>query len=234
MDFLKQYGSRISIVLAILIAILLFFIFDLQHYLTLEYLQNSKAKLATYNTEQPFLTLGIYMLIYIFVAALSLPGATILTVAAGAIFGVVKGTLAVSFASTIGATLAMLVARTLLRNYVQEKFKDPIQTINQKIEQEGAFYLFTLRLVPAFPFFVINLVMGLSPMRTLTFAWVSQIGMLAGTIVYVNAGSELGKIESLSDIASPSLLLAFALLGVFPLALKKLVDFISQKNMQSS
>lgn len=231
MDFLKKYGSKLALVLVILGAILAFFLLDLQQYLTLDYLKNSRAEFATYNAERPFFTMGIYLVFYILVTALSLPGAAILTVASGAIFGVVQGTIVVSVASTIGATLAMLVARTLLRQYVQEKFKEQIQTVNKKIEEEGAFYLFTLRLVPAFPFFVINLVMGLTPMKTWTFAWVSQIGMLAGTIVYVNAGSELGKIESLSDIASPSLLISFALLGVLPLVLKKLVDFISrQKN----
>lgn len=229
MDFLKKHGSKLALVLVILAAILAFFLLDLQQYLTLDYLKNSKAEFETYNAERPFFTMGIYSLFYILVTALSLPGAAILTVASGAIFGVVQGTIVVSVASTIGATLAMLVARTLLRQYVQEKFKEQIQTVNKKIEEEGAFYLFTLRLVPAFPFFVINLVMGLTPMKTWTFAWVSQIGMLAGTIVYVNAGSELGKIESLSDIASPSLLISFALLGVLPLVLKKLVDFISRR-----
>ena len=234
MDFLKKYASKIALIVAILGAILLFFLLDFQQYLTLEYLKNSRVEFETYNAERPFLTMGIYVLVYILVTALSLPGAAILTLASGAIFGVVQGTIVVSFASTIGATLAMWVARTLLRQYVQEKFKEQIQTINKKIEEEGAFYLFTLRLVPAFPFFVINLVMGLTPMKAWTFAWVSQIGMLAGTVVYVNAGAELGKIESLSDIASPSLLISFALLGILPLALKKLVDFISRPKNRSS
>lgn len=234
MAFLKQYGNKIFIILFVLAGIILFFALDLQQYLTLEYLRNSKAELIVYNTEHPFVTVGIYMLIYIFVTALSLPGAALLTVAGGTVLGLVKGTIAVSFASTIGATLAMLVARTLLRDYVQQKFKNQIKIINERIEEEGAFYLFTLRLVPAFPFFVINLVMGLTPMRAFTFVWVSQIGMLAGTIVYVNAGSELGKIETLADIASPSLLISFALLGILPLALKKIVDLISRKKASSS
>lgn len=234
MGFLKQHASKILIILIILISIILFFLFDLHHYLTLEYLRDFKSEFATYNARHPFLTVGIYMVIYITMAILSLPGAAILTVAAGTFFGVIKGTIVVSFASTIGATIAMLVARTLLRNYVQQKFKDPIKTINEKIEKEGAFYLFALRLVPVFPFFVINLVMGLTPMRVFTFAWVSQIGMLAGTVVYVNAGSELGKLNSLEDIASPSLLISFALLGILPLVLKKVVDFISHKRKTNS
>ncbi len=234
MDFLKQHAGKILIILIILISIILFFLFDIHHYLTLEYLRDFKAEFATYNARHPFLTVGIYMVIYITMAILSLPGATILTVAAGTFFGVIEGTIVVSFASTLGATIAMLVARTLLRNYVQQKFKDQIKTINEKIEKEGAFYLFALRLVPVFPFFVINLVMGLTPMRVFTFAWVSQIGMLAGTVVYVNAGSELGKLDSLEDIASPSLLISFALLGILPLVLKKVVDFISRKRKTNS
>ena len=237
MEILKQHAIRILIALTILTCIILFFLFDLHHYFTLENLREFKDKFAAYNARHPVLTVSIYMIIYIVMAALSLPGAAILTLAAGTIFGLIVGTIVVSFASTIGATIAMLVARTLLRNYVQKKFKNQIQTINEKIEKEGAFYLFALRLVPAFPFFVINLVMGLMPMRVFTFAWVSQIGMLAGTIVYVNAGSELAKVNSLEDIVSPGLLISFALLGILPLLLKKVVGIISRKrkaNTQSS
>ncbi|MBF0279198.1 MAG: TVP38/TMEM64 family protein [SAR324 cluster bacterium] len=229
MEFLKQNLLKTSIALAILLGILLFFLFDLQQYLTLEYLRHSKEGLIAYNTDHPLLTMGSYLLLYFFIAALSLPGAAILTIAGGTIFGLVKGTILVSVASTLGATTAMLVARTLLKNYVQQKFKEQIPAINKKIEEEGAFYLFTLRLVPAFPFFVINLAMGITPIKTFTFAWVSQLGMLAGTIVYVNAGSELGKIKTLGDIASPGLLISFALLGVFPLMIKKLLDFFLKK-----
>ncbi|MBF0287740.1 MAG: TVP38/TMEM64 family protein [SAR324 cluster bacterium] len=229
MKLSQQHWIKIGILLAISTGIIVFFIFDLQQYLTLDYLRNSKELFAQQNAEHPFLTIGIYIIIYMAVTALSLPGAVVMTLAGGTLFGLVKGTIAVSFASTIGATVAMLVARTLMRDYVQGKFHKQIQVINKKIEEEGSFYLFTMRLVPAFPFFVINLVMGLTPMRVFTFAWVSQVGMLAGTIVYVNAGSELGKIESLGDIASPQLLLSFALLGVLPLLLKKLVGHFSQK-----
>ncbi len=229
MKLSKQHWIKIGILLALSTGIAVFFILDLQQYLTLEYLRNSKEQFAQQNAEHPVLTIGIYMILYIAVTGLSLPGAAVLTLAGGTLFGLVKGTIAVSFASTIGATCAMLVARTLMRDYVQERFHKQVQVINQKIEQEGAFYLFTMRLVPAFPFFVINLVMGLTPMRGFTFAWVSQVGMLAGTIVYVNAGSELGKIESLGDIASPRLLLSFALLGILPLLLKKIVDLLSRK-----
>ena len=237
MDFLKQHTTKILIFSIILISIILFFLLDLHQYFTLEFLRDFKDQFAAYNAQHPVLTVSVYMVIYILVAALSLPGAAILTLAAGSIFGLIEGTIVVSFASTIGATIAMLVARTLLRNFVQQKFKNQIRTINEKIEKEGAFYLFALRLVPAFPFFVINLVMGLTPIRVFTFAWVSQIGMLAGTVVYVNAGSELAKVNSLEDIASPSLLISFALLGILPLVLKKVVDIIWRKrktNTQSS
>jgi uncharacterized membrane protein YdjX (TVP38/TMEM64 family) len=163
------------------------------------------------------------MLVYIVATALSLPGAAVLTLAGGATFGLVTGTVVVSFASTIGATLACLVSRFLLRDWVQDRFRERVGAINRGIEAEGSFYLFTLRLIPVFPFFVINLVMGLTKMRAWTFYWVSQAGMLAGTIVYVNAGRELGKLEGIEGILSPGLILSFVLLGIFPITIKKLM-----------
>jgi uncharacterized membrane protein YdjX (TVP38/TMEM64 family) len=166
---------------------------------------------------------------YIAVTALSLPGAAVLTLAGGGLFGLMVGTIAVSFASTIGATLACLVSRFLLREWVQSKFGDRLATINSGIEKEGAFYLFSLRLVPIFPFFVINLVMGLTRMRLSTFFWVSQIGMLAGTMVYVNAGKELAKIDSLSGIMSPGVLISFVVLGLFPITVKKILSLYQTK-----
>ena len=171
--------------------------------------------------------------IYIAVTALSLPGAAVLTLAGGALFGLGVGTVAVSFASTIGATLACLVSRFLLREWVQNKFGDKLMTINNGIEKEGAFYLFSLRLVPIFPFFVINLLMGLTRMKLFTFFWVSQIGMFAGTIVYVNAGKELAKIDSLSGIMSPGVLISFVVLGLFPITVKKLLAFYKTKFKQT-
>jgi uncharacterized membrane protein YdjX (TVP38/TMEM64 family) len=166
---------------------------------------------------------GGYFLCYVLMAALSLPGATVMGLAGGAVFGFWVGTAAVSFASTIGATLAFLMSRYLLRDAVQSRFGDRLAAVNEGVAREGAWYLFTLRLIPVFPFFVINLVMGLTPMPARTFYWVSQLGMLGGTMVYVNAGRELGRLESLSGILSPSMLLAFALLGLFPLAVKRVV-----------
>ena len=169
------------------------------------------------------------MLIYIVVTALSLPGAAVMTLAGGALFGFVVGTIVVSFASTIGATLACFVSRFLLREWVQKKFGDKLKSINKGIQDEGAFYLFTMRLIPVFPFFVINLVMGLTKMSLLTFYWVSQVGMLPGTMVYINAGKELAKIESLSGILSPSLLISFTILGIFPITVKKLMSWYRTK-----
>ncbi len=161
--------------------------------------------------------------IYIAVTALSLPGAAVLTLAGGGLFGRVVGTITVSFASTIGATLACAVSRYLLRDWVQARFGDKLAAINAGIEKEGAFYLFSLRLVPVFPFFVINLLMGLTRMRLVTFYWVSQVGMLAGTFVYVNAGRQLSRIEALSGILSPGVAVSLVALGLFPIAVKKLL-----------
>ena len=169
------------------------------------------------------------MLIYITATALSLPGAAILTLAGGALFGLVTGTIVISFASTIGATLACIVSRYLLRDWVQSKFGDKLEKINEGMDKEGGFYLFTLRLVPIFPFFIINLVMGVTKIPLKTYYWVLQLGMLPATIVYVNAGKELGQIESLSGILSPGLLISFVLLGVFPITAKKILTKIRNK-----
>ena len=157
-----------------------------------------------------------------------------MTLAGGALFGLGAGTLIVSFASTIGATLACFVSRFLLRDWVQEKFGDKLSLVNEGIAREGTFYLFTLRLIPVFPFFIINLVMGLTKMPLRTFYWVSQLGMLAGTIVYVNAGKELGKIASLHSILSPGLIMSFVLLGILPLAAKKLLAVYRVKRQNSA
>ncbi len=212
---------------AALVAI--FFALDLQQYLTLDYLKESQSRFADLYHKNPGLVIGGYMGIYILVTALSLPGAVILTLAGGALFGLVTGLIVVSFASSIGATLACFVARFVLRDWVQNKFGDKLAAINEGIDKEGSFYLFTLRLIPVFPFFIINLVMGLTKMPLFTFYWVSQLGMLAGTAVFVNAGKELAKIDSLSGILSPGLIGSFVLLGIFPLVVKKLVTFIQAR-----
>ncbi len=208
---------------------IIFFTLDLQQYLTLDYLKESQARFAGLYGEKPVLVPIIYMMIYILVTALSLPGAAILTLAGGALFGFTTGFFIVSFASSIGATLACFVARFVLRDWVQNKFGDKLSTINDGIAKEGAFYLFTLRLIPIFPFFVINLVMGLTKMPLFTFYWVSQLGMLAGTAVFVNAGKELARIDSLKGILSPGLIGSFVILGLFPLIVKKLLSVVKQK-----
>ncbi|WP_028304807.1 FAD-dependent oxidoreductase [Oceanospirillum maris] len=220
------------ILLALLAAVVAaFFTFDLNQYLTLDSLKNSQEQLGIWQEEQPFATAAVFFLVYIAATALSLPGAVIMTLAVGAVFGLVWGLMLVSFASAIGATLAFLVARFVLRDSVQERFGDRLKAFNQGVEREGAFYLFTLRLVPVFPFFLINLLMGLTPIKTRTYYWVSQIGMLPGTLIYVNAGTQLGQLDSLSGIVSPEILLSFALLGVFPLIAKKIVALVKKRRV---
>jgi len=201
-----------------------FFVYDLHQYLSLEGLKNQQVAIESYRSKEPVLLVVMYILIYIAVTGLSLPGATVLTLAGGAVFGVLWGTVIVSFASTIGATVAFLAARFLFRDAVNLQFGGRLKVINEGIGRDGVFYLFTLRLVPIFPFFMINLTMGLTTLRVWTFFWVSQVGMLAGTVVYVNAGTQLAKLESLSDVLSPALLGSFVLLGIFPLVAKKIID----------
>ncbi len=203
--------------------------FELGQYLSLDYLKASQAKFHQLYQSHRFAVIAVYMGIYIAVTALSLPGAAVMTLAGGGLFGMIVGTLTVSFASTIGATLACAVSRFLLRDWVQGKFGDKLAAVNAGIEKEGAFYLFSLRLVPVFPFFVINLLMGLTRMRLFTFFWVSQLGMLAGTVVYVNAGRQLARIDSLSGILSPGVLVSFAVLGLFPISVKKLLAFYKRR-----
>lgn len=223
--------NKTQITLLVMVAILVaaFFLFDLGRYFNLEYLKQQQAVMDAFYERQPLTTALYYFLLYIVITGLSLPGAAILTLAGGAIFGLLWGTVIVSFASTIGATLAFLFSRYLFRDAIQGRFADKLTAINRGMAEEGAFYLFTLRLVPIFPFFIINLVMGLTPIRALTFFLVSQAGMLAGTIVYVNAGTQIAKIEQLKDIASPGLILSFVLLGIFPLLAKKTVDYLKRR-----
>ena len=205
---------------------------DIRHF-DLQYLKTQQATIDAYFVSNPILTAAVYFVVYVAVTTLSLPGAAVMTLAGGAIFGLLWGTLLVSFASTIGATLAFLVSRFLLRDMIQQRFGDKLKAVNAGVEKDGAFYLFTLRLVPAFPFFVINLVMGLTPLATRTFYWVSQLGMLAGTLVYVNAGTQLARIESLNDILSPGLIASFTILGVFPLVARKIVERIGARRVYS-
>ncbi len=218
--------KKLLLAAVVLALVTVFFTLDLGQYFSLEFFKSQQAGIDAYYRANPWQTALAYFIIYVAVTGLSLPGAALMTLAGGAIFGLLWGTVIVSFASTIGATLAFLVSRFLLRDVMQSRFGDSLKAVNEGIKKDGAFYLFTLRLVPAFPFFVINLVMGLTPIRALTFLFVSQIGMLAGTIVYVNAGTQLAKLESLSGILSPGLIASFTLLGVFPLLARKAVQLI--------
>ena len=222
-----------KLLLLLVIAILAsaFFAIDLGRFFSLDYFKSQQAAIEAYRAAHPGLTAGIFFAVYVAVTGLSLPGAAILTLAGGAIFGLLWGTVLVSFASTLGATLAFLVARFALRDWVQSQFGVRLKAINAGIEKEGGFYLFTLRLIPIFPFFVVNLVMGLTPIRAWTFYWVSQIGMLAGTLVYVNAGTQVARIDSLRGILSPGLLISFALLGVFPLIAQKIVSAVKARRV---
>ncbi len=222
-----------KLLLLLVIAILAsaFFAIDLGRFFSLDYFKSQQAAIEAYRAAHPGLTAGIFFAVYVAVTGLSLPGAAILTLVGGAIFGLLWGAVIVSFASTLGATLAFLVARFALRDWVQSQFGVRLKAINAGIEKEGGFYLFTLRLIPIFPFFVINLVMGLTPIRAWTFYWVSQIGMLAGTLVYVNAGTQVARIDSLRGILSPGLLISFALLGVFPLIAQKIVSAVKARRV---
>jgi uncharacterized membrane protein YdjX (TVP38/TMEM64 family) len=225
----KKLIQRLLIIAAILILVILFKVLNLGQYLSLDYIKSSQEKFALIYADHRLLVIAAYMTIYIVVTALSLPGAVVMTLAGGALFGFWLGVLVVSFASTIGATLACFVARFLLRDWVQNRVGEKLSKINKGIEKEGSFYLFSLRLVPIFPFFIINLAMGLTPMKLWTFYWVSQIGMFPGTMVYVNAGKELGRLESLSGILSPGLLISFIILGLFPITAKKLLYLYKKK-----
>jgi pyruvate/2-oxoglutarate dehydrogenase complex dihydrolipoamide dehydrogenase (E3) component/uncharacterized membrane protein YdjX (TVP38/TMEM64 family) len=222
-------SSKGLIAVAIVAAIVAFFLFDLGQYFSLEFFKGQQAAIDAFYRDNPVLTAGIFFGTYVVVTALSLPGAAIMTLAGGAIFGLLWGTILVSFASTIGATLAFLVGRFLFRDYVQQRFGNYLQAVNEGVARDGALYLFLLRLVPAFPFFVINLVMALTPMRTVTFYWVSQVGMLAGTIVYVNAGTQIAQLDSLAGILSPGLIGAFVLLGIFPFVARWIAGAIRRR-----
>lgn len=223
---------KLVAVAVVVVLISLFFYFDLGSYLTLERIKTEQASLATLLDENPVEFVASFFAIYIIATAVSLPGAaTALTLVAGAVFGLLWGVVFVSFASTIGATLAMVIARWLFREQVQEKFSKQLKTINAGVEREGAFYLFTLRLVPAFPFWAINIAMAVTRMSTVQYFLVSQIGMLAGTVVFVNAGTQLGQIESAGDVLSPALIASFVLLGIFPLIAKRMVDAVKARQV---
>ena len=223
--------KKLIVLAAIVVLVVAFFALDLGRFLDLAYLQSQRGRLNDLFVAHPWRVGAAFFALYVAVTGLSLPGAAVLTLVAGAIFGLGWGTVIVSFASTIGATLAFLLARYLARAAVRRRFEGSLERIDGGVRKDGAFYLFTLRLVPVFPFFIINLAMGLTSMRVLVFTFVSQAGMLPGTLVYVNAGTQLGEIESLAGILSPALWLSFALLGVFPLVAKKIVDTLRARRV---
>ena len=222
---------QILLLLLLALAIGAFVALDLGRYLNFEQLKASQASFAQLHAEQPFTVAVVYFLVYVLATALSFPGATIITLAGGAVFGLWQGLLIVSFASTVGATLALLVSRFLLRDWVEARFGQRLADINAGVNREGGFYLFSLRLIPVVPFFLINLLMGLTRMKVWTYYWVSQIGMLAGTAVYVNAGTQLAQLESLQGILSPALLGSFVLLGIFPLIARRIVAAVQKRKV---
>ncbi|MEO8313087.1 MAG: VTT domain-containing protein, partial [Caldimonas sp.] len=215
----------------VVLVVVAWFALGLGHYLSLDVLKGEQARLETWRASNPLRAAAIFFALYVAVTGLSLPGATILTLAAGALFGLVWGTLIASFAASIGATIAFLLSRLVLRDWVASHFAARLRSVDDGIRKGGSFYLLTLRLVPALPFFLINLAMGLTAIGTFTFYWVSQLGMLVGTVVYVNAGTQLAQIRTLSDIASPGLLLSFLLLALVPLATKAALDLYRRRKL---
>ena len=220
--------KKAILVLVLLGAIVAYFVFDLGQILSLENFKASQSEIVAAKDSNPILYIAGFFILYVAVTGLSIPGAAIMSLVAGALFGVLIGTIIVSFASTLGATLAFLSARFVLRDWVQGKFGERLRAIDDGLEKDGAFYLFTLRLIPVFPFFVINLLMGLTRIKTRTFFWVSQLGMLPATIVFVNAGTQISCIESTSGLLSPTLIASFVALAFFPWAAKGIVALVQR------
>jgi pyruvate/2-oxoglutarate dehydrogenase complex dihydrolipoamide dehydrogenase (E3) component/uncharacterized membrane protein YdjX (TVP38/TMEM64 family) len=221
--------KKIAILALLIVVVAAFFQFELGQYLTLEYVKAQQHEIDQLYQQNRVLTLVGFFLLYVVVTGASLPGAAVLTLAGGAIFGLVTSLILISFASTIGASIAFLVSRYLFRDSLQSRFGSSLKAFNEGVEKDGAFYLFALRLVPVFPFFVINLVMGLTSLRLWTFFWVSQLGMFAGTVVFVNAGTQLAQIESASGIFSGEIITSFLLLAMLPFVGKKIVSIIKDR-----
>lgn len=221
--------KKAALVLILVGAIAAYFLFDLGHYLSLDSFKARQAEIVAAKDANPLLYVAGFFLLYVVLTGLSIPGAAIMSLVAGALFGLLLGTAIVSFASTIGATLAFLSSRYLLRDWVQSKFGQRLRAIDDGLAKDGAFYLFTLRLIPVFPFFVINLLMGLTRIKTWTFFWVSQLGMLAATVVFVNAGTQISQIESTSGLLSPTLIGSFVALALFPWAAKLLIGQLNRR-----
>lgn len=218
--------KKILIIILISGSVGLFFYLGLHQYLTFERIKAAQGDLRAYTEAHFFQAVLAFCAVYIASTALSLPGAALLTLLSGALFGLIVGTILASISSTLGATLAFLASRHLLRDTIQSKFGKSFEKINQGIEKEGGFYLFTIRMIPAFPFFLVNLVMGLTRIDTFTYMWTSMAGMFLGTTVYVNAGTQLSELESASGIFSPAIIMSFVALGIFPVFAKKLINYL--------
>ena len=214
---------------AIVLCITLFFLLPVHEYLSFEYLQQQRRTIIDWYQAHPILFITLYIVVYVVLTGLSIPSATLLTLIGGAVFGLLTGTLVVLTASTVGAICAFILARYVLRDYIQKKFHKYLARINQGIRTEGAFYLFGLRVAPIVPYFVVNFLMALTPIRLWTYYWVTQLGMLPGTLLYVNSGKELGQLQSLSGLLSWSLILSLIALGIFPLMAKKIIDLLRSR-----
>lgn len=225
-------NKKLLLLSLLAVAVVAYFWFDLGNVLSLQNFQASKGRVAAIRDANPVLFIGGFFLAYVLITALSVPGAAIMTLIAGALFGLVTGTIVVSIASAIGATLAFLSARFLLRDWVQSKFGVRLRAIDDGLARDGAFYLFTLRLIPLFPFFIVNLLMGLTRIRTRTYFWVSQIGMLPATFVFVNAGTQISKLKSTAGLLSPTLVGSFVILGCFPWIAKGLLELVKKFRTQ--
>lgn len=221
--------SQIVLLLVLVTLIACFFAYDLDRYFAFEYLKQAQAELEYYRDTRPLPTAIVFFTTYVVLTGVSLPAAGIMTLAAGALFGLFWGTIIVSFAGSLGATVAFLITRFVFRDYFQRRFAGRLALINREVEQDGPYYLLVLRLVPVFPFFMINAVMALTPIPTTTFYLISQIGMLPATLIIVNAGTELAQIDSPGDILSPRMLASLLLLGVFPFAARRLALYIKAR-----
>lgn len=221
--------KRVVIIGVVALAVLMFFVFDLERYLSLAYLQDIRASVVADVQAAPVVASLVFFAVYVLVTGLSLPGAAVLTLASGAIFGLWWGLVLASFASTVGATVAFLIARSVMHDWVQGRFGAYLEPVNRGFEADGNFYLFSLRMVPVFPFFVINALMGLTPMKAGPFYLISQLGMLPATFVFVFAGTQLAEVESLGDVLSPGLIAALSMVGLFPLVARKLMAFVKRR-----
>lgn len=224
--------SRIFFALMLIGIILYAYESGIDEYFTLEFVQSQRIRLQDFYDTKPYVALTLFFLTYVLVAAFSIPGATVLTLLAGFLFDVLVGAVVVSFASSIGATLAFLTSRFLLRDLIMRSFSAQLANARQKLRQDGAYYLFALRLVPVFPFFVVNLIMGITPISVRSFYWVSQLGMFPATLIYTNAGARLGSIENFRDVMSPAVLGSFVLLGVFPLMMRVVLRAVRQNTSE--